>query len=368
MATRYNPFDDPNALPPDFLGLIAGNPSEEAPNPASGYTPLDPVSLGGVGGSDPVRSAFAPPDVSQNIADFYGGILNIAQPDPTYFDDFPLPGTVVDANTGPSLPVAPPADVIDTRPVVPDEYYDPRYYMELAQSLGGNQSGIPEDVTNQLAALQASVDALQTPVAVADPTPPTIDPPFIPPVENDTTFVTNDYNSIMDQLAELQNLQGSFVTAEDLPFTPAYDDTELRDQLNQLAIRDPIDTTQFLTANDLPSYEVFDPTGLQNQINELAMAAPVDTSQFITAADLPTFQQFDPTGLQDQITALQTRPAVDTSQFLTAADLPTYDTSALENEIAELRAQLNRNTTPTPALTTPTFSGILPDFGGFNVR
>ena len=333
MSNGFNPFLDPNMLPPGFLGGVADSPADAQTPPEDlypGYTPLDPVILGGVDGSMPVRNQN---NIPQSVVDFYGGILNIGQPDATYFDDFPLPGTAVDANTGSGLPVAAPTEVIDTRNVVPNEYYDPAYYMEIAQALGGNQTGIPEDITNQLAALQASVDALQTPVAAADPTPTTIDPPFIPPVDADTPFVTNDYNSIMDQLAELQNLQGSFLTAEDLPFTPQYDDTELRDQLNQLAIRDPIDTTQFLTANDLPSYQVFDPTGLQ-----------------------------------DQITALQTRPAVDTSQFLTAADLPTNNFSALEEEIADLRAQLNRNTIATPALTTPTFDGILPNFGGFNVR
>ena len=104
-----------------------------------------------------------------------------------------------------------------------------------------------------------------------------------------------------------------------------------------------MDTSQFLTAADLPTMDT------SQFLTAADLPAAVDTSNFLTAADLPT---------------------IDTSQFLTAADLPNYDTSALEQEIADLRALINRNTVPTstPALTTPTFQGILPNFGGFNVR
>ena len=94
---------------------------------------------------------------------------------------------------------------------------------------------------------------------------------------------------------------------------------------------------------------------LQNRIDQL---------------EIPDYRQFDPSSQQAQINQLATAQPMDTSQFLTAADLPTYDTTAFEKDIAELREQLNSNTAfnTTAGLTTPTFQGILPDFGGFNVR
>ena len=438
MAPRFNLFD-PNLLPPNFLGGIAGNPSEVAPDPVSGYTPLlDPVILGGVGGSDPVRS-----DVPQNIADFYGGILNIGQPDAGYFDEFRLPGDDRVMESGPNLTVANPTDVTDTR--VP---FDPNFYTELAQAIGGNRGGYDDtEMMNRLADMQATIDGFTSSFTpseetnnqlIADPSDDPFTPPstdfFIPPVDAEPDYVRYDDSFILDELAKLRDRQDSFVpqepafiptyddttlrtqigdlqnqlanlpavdtsqfiTANDLPtFTPfdptglqaqiddinanqfltandlptftPFDPTGLQDQITALQGRPTVDTSQFLTANDLPTFEQFDPTGLQQQINALQARPSVDTSQFLTASDLPTFEQFDPTGLQQQINDLQSTPAIDTSQFLTAADLPSYDVSALENEIAELRAQLNRNTNSTPALTTPTFSGILPR-GGFNVR
>lgn len=369
MAPRFNPFDNPNALPPGFMGGVAGNPSD-ADIPAedlySGYVPLPPVVLGGVDGSLPVRNQNSIP---QSVVDFYGGILNIGQPDATYFEDFPLPGTEPVQAAGPTLPVAAPTYVTDTRPVVPREFYDPKYYMDLAESLSGGRNEAYDDteIMAQLAALQGSVDALQVPTTeimdtpVADPLAPAVDA-IAPPLDAGTPFVPYDDSYIMDQLAELRALQDTFITAEDLPVVDQYDDAVLRNQM--LDLNNRIDSFQ------IPEYQQFDPTALQEQISALQTRPTIDTSQFLTAADLPTFEQFDPSNLQSQINELQSAPAVDTSQFLTAADLPTYDTSALEQEIAELRAQLNRNTVPssTPELTTPTFEGILPTFGGFNVR
>ena len=413
MAPRFNLFD-PNLLPPNFLGGIAGNPSEAAPDPASGYTPLDPIVLGGVGVSNPVRSAFAIPNVPQNITDFYGGILNIGQPDAGYFDEFRLPGDNRVLETGPTLDVANPTDVTDIR--VP---FDPDFYTEIAQAIGGNRGGYDDtEMMNRLADMQATIDGFTSSFTpseetnnqlIADPSDDPFTPPstdfFIPPVDAEPDYVRYDDSFILDELAKLRDRQDSFVpqepafiptyddttlrtqiddlqnqlanlpavdtsqfiTANDLPtFTP-FDPTGLQDQITALQGRPTVDTSQFLTANDLPTFEQFDPTGLQQQINALQARPSVDTSQFLTAADLPTFEQFDPTGLQQQINDLQSTPAIDTSQFLTAADLPSYDVSALENEIAELRAQLNRNTNSTPAPTTPTLSGILPR-GGFNVR
>ena len=149
----------------------------------------------------------------------------------------------------------------------------------------------------------------------------------------------------------------------EIPDYRQFDPSSLQAQINELATAQPIDTSQFLTAADLPTFQQFDPTALQTQIDQLAMAQPVDTSQFLTAADLPTFDT-------SQFLTAADLPTMDTSQFLTAADLPTYDTTALEQDIAELREQLNSNTAfnTTAGLTTPTFTGILPDFGGFNVR
>ena len=409
MAPRFNLFD-PNLLPPNFLGGIAGNPSEVAPDPVSGYTPLlDPVILGGVGGSDPVRS-----DVPQNIADFYGGILNIGQPDAGYFDEFRLPGDDRVMESSPNLTVANPTDVTDTR--VP---FDPNFYTEIAQAIGGNRGGYDDtEMMNRLADMQATIDGFTSSFTpreetnnqlIADPSDDPFTPPstdfFIPPVDAEPDYVRYDDSFILDELTKLRDRQDSFVpqepafiptyddttlrtqigdlqnqlanlpavdtsqfiTANDLPtFTP-FDPTGLQDQITALQGRPTVDTSQFLTANDLPTFEQFDPTGLQQQINALQARPSVDTSQFLTESDLPTFEQFDPTGLQQQINDLQSTPAIDTSQFLIAEDLPSYDVSALENEIAELRAQFNRNTNSTPALTTPTFSGILPR-GGFNVR
>ena len=397
MSVLLNSFLNNN-----FMGGVAGTPGEPTSDPTSGYVPLDPLI--GIGGVSMRPNQMVSPDV----AEFYGGILNIAQPDASYFDEFPLPGVSGATGSGTGLNVADPTEVVDTR----IDYTDPAIYEPAIEIL------------NQV--LESGAD----PVAVNE-------------AMND---VVSGGTSQMG-ISQPGIMESGLVATE--PFIPEYDDTVLRDQMFELQNR--------LDQLEIPDFRQFDPSGLQAQIDALATAQPIDTSQFLTAADLPTFdtsqfltaadlprpQQFDPTFLQQQITELQNRPipttdrsqyltaadlptfdtsqfltaadlptfdtsefltaadlptldtsqfltaadlpaavdtsnfltaadlpTIDTSQFLTAADLPNYDTSALEQEIADLRALINRNTVPTstPALTTPTFQGILPDFGGFNVR
>ncbi len=304
MSVLLNSFLNNN-----FMGGVAGTPGEPTSDPTSGYVPIPAQQI-----------------VSPEVAEFYGGILNIAQPDASYFEEFPLPGVSGAGGSGTGLNVSDPSEVVDTR----IDYTDPAIYEPAVQILQQ--------------ALQGGAD----PVAVNE-------------AMNDlVSGGTSEMGMYQPPMTGLMDMQ-SFIYDRD-PLIPQYDDTVLRDQMFELQNR--------IDQLEIPDFRQFDPSGLQAQINELATAQPMDTSQFLTAADLPTFQQFDPTALQTQIDQLAMAQPMDTSQFLTAADLPTYDTTALEQDIAELREQLNSNTafSSTAGLTTPTFQGILPDFGGFNVR
>ena len=431
MSVLLNPFIN------NYLGGVAGTPGEPTPDPTSGYVPLDPLI--GIGGVSMRPNQMVSPDV----AEFYGGILNIAQPDASYFDEFPLPGVSGDGGSGTGLNVADPTEVVDTR----IDYTDPAIYEPAIEILnqvlesGADPVAVNEAMNDVVSGGTSQMGTSQPPVMVPGLV---ATEPFIP--EYDDTV-------LRDQMFELQNRLDQL----EIPDFRQFDPSGLQAQIDALATAQPIDTSQFLTAADLPTFDTsqfltaadlprpqqFDPTFLQQQITELqnrpipttdrsqyltaadlptfdtsqfltaADLPTFDTSEFLTAADLPTFEQFDPSNLQAQISALQSTPAIDTSQFLTAADLPTldtsqfltaadlpaavdtsnfltaadlptidtsqfltaadlpnYDTSALEKEIADLRALINRNTVPTstPGLTTPTFQGILPNFGGFNVR
>jgi hypothetical protein len=386
MAQNNNPFL-PGYVPPAFN--IPSTPGDGSPGS------LSPVLLGGIGGAAPVRNT-----TPQNISDFYGGVTTIGQPDAGYFDQFTLPGDNR-AYVSSSLPVAAATDVVDTR----TDYSDPEIYAEILGQLQG--------ILNTGGASAADVNEAMNDVVsggtseggntgggntgggnTADTYTDAYDTytPYDPVIDGST--IMYDDSNILNQLADLQAMQEMFLTADDIAPTIQYDDailknqmldledritnlqipeqtfqqfdpTNLQNQINQLAMAEPLDTSQFLTAADLPTYQQFDPTQLQTQIDELAMAQPMDTSQFLTAADLPTYdtsqfltsadlpsyQQFDPSGLQSQIAALQNQPAVDTSQFLTSADLPTYqqfDPTALQQEISNLQTQVGLlNETPT---------------------
>ena len=357
MSVLLNSFLNNN-----FMGGVAGTPGEPTPDPTSGYVPLDPLI--GIGGVSMRPNQMVSPDV----AEFYGGILNIAQPDASYFDEFPLPGVSDAGGSGTGLNVADPTEVVDTR----IDFTDPAIYEPAVQILqqalqGGadpvavNQamSDVVSGGTSEMGGSQSPMTGLMDMQTFMDDYQASI------PQDDDTV--------LRDQMFELQNR----IDQLEIPDYRQFDPSGLQAQINELATAQPMDTSQFLTAADLPTFQQFDPTALQTQIDQLAMAQPVDTSQFLTAADLPTFDTSQfltaadlPTFDTSQFLTAADLPTMDTSQFLTAADLPTYDTTALEQDIAELREQLNSNTafSSTAGLTTPTFQGILPDFGGFNVR
>lgn len=317
MSVLLNPFIN------NFLGGVAGTPGEPTPDPTSGFVPLDPLI--GIGGVSMRPNQMVSPD----IAEFYGGILNIAQPDASYFEQFPLPGGSAAGGGGTGLNVADPVEVVDTRP----NYTDPAIYqpaidiLDQALESGADPVAVNEAMNDVVSGGTSQGGVSQQPII----TPGTVDTaPFIP--QYDDTV-------LRDQMFELQNRLDNI----EIPDYRQFDPSGLQAQINDLALAQPIDTSQFLTAADLPTFQEFDPTFLQNQINELALAEPIntsqfltaadlptfDTSQFLTAADLPTFREFDPTFLQQQITELENRriPTIDTSQFLTAADLPTFNTS-----------------------------------------
>jgi len=389
MAQNNNPFL-PGYVPPAFN--IPSTPGDGSPGS------LSPVLLGGIGGAAPVRNT-----TPQNISDFYGGVTTIGQPDVGYFNQFTLPGDNR-AYVSSSLPVAAVTDVVDTR----TDYSDPEIYAEILGQLQG--------ILNTGGASAADVNEAMNDVVsggtseggntgggntgggnTADTYTDAYDTytPYDPVIDGST--IMYDDSNILDQLADLRAMQETFLTADDIAPTIQYDDailknqmldledritnlqipeqtfqqfdpTNLQNQINELAMAEPLDTSQFLTAADLPTYQQFDPTQLQTQIDELAMAQPMDTSQFLTAADLPTYdtsqfltaadlptyQQFDPSGLQQEISNLQTQvgllndaPTVDTSQFLTAADLPEaaqFDPSDLQAQIDDLRSLYAGNT------------------------
>ena len=270
MSVLLNSFLNQN-----FMGGVAGTPGEPTPGPTSGYVPIPAQQI-----------------VSPEVAEFYGGILNIAQPDASYFEEFPLPGVSGAGGTGTGLNVADPTEVVDTR----IDYTDPAIYQPAVQLLQQVLEGGADPVAVNLAMNDVVSGGTSQMNSV-------VQPPM---------------TGLMDMQTFIDDYQASI---------PQYDDPVLRDQMFEL----------------------------QNQIDRL---------------EIPDFRQFDPSSQQAQINQLATAQPMDTSQFLTAADLPTYDTTALEQDIAELREQLNSNTafSSTAGLTTPTFQGILPNFGGFNVR
>ena len=354
MAQNNNPFL-PGYVPPAFN--IPSTPGDGSPGS------LSPVLLGGIGGAAPVRNT-----TPQNISDFYGGVTTIGQPDVGYFNQFTLPGDNR-AYVGSSLPVAAATDVVDTR----TDYSDPEIYAEILGQLQG--------ILNTGGASAADVNEAMNDVVsggtseggntgggntgggnTADTYTDAYDTytPYDPVIDGST--IMYDDSNILDQLADLRAMQETFLTADDIAPTIQYDDAILKNQMLDLEDR--------ITNLQIPeqTFQQFDPTQLQTQIDELAMAQPMDTSQFLTAADLPTYdtsqfltaadlptyQQFDPSGLQQEISNLQTQvgllndaPTVDTSQFLTAADLPEaaqFDPSGLQDQIDDLRSLYAGNT------------------------
>lgn len=333
---------------PEALEAAIGFSGEAAPEAAGGQTQTFTSAPNEYEPPPPADQIPDMPTMSA-IEQFYGSPTRITQPDAGYYDEFPLPGQAPVTQTAPQeAPYVPP-----DMPYVPLDDYSTA--SASAPATAGSYIG-----PSGFSAFDDSRDFLRD--------------MFLPDMSK-------------------------YIIEEDLPTFQQFDPTQLQDQINQLAIAEPMDTSQFLTASDLPTYDTsqfltmsdlptydtsqfltsqdlptyqqFDPTQLQDQINQLAISQPMDTSQFLTAADLPTYdtsqfltsadiptydtsqfltsadlptyQQFDPTGLQDQITALQSAPQMDTSQFLTTADLPTYqqfDSSALEKELADLRAQV----------------------------
>jgi hypothetical protein len=300
----------------------------DAPVDTASYLPADTFvnSPGDAGVGMAAPQEIPPVPAMSAIEEFYGSPTRITQPDAGYFDEFPLPGQAPAADSAPQdAPYVPP----DMPYVPPDMPYVPL-----------NDYSVPSE---------------------GAPTTPYVGLAGFDTFDNGRNFIRDMFLPDMNQ----------YITAEDLPTFQEFDPTQLQDQINQLALAEPMntsqfltaadlptyDTSQFLTTQDLPTYQQFDPTYLEDQINEISMARPIDTSQFLTmadlptydtsqfltAADLPTYQQFDPTQLQNQINELAMSRPVDTSQFLTAADLPTYqqfDSSALEKELADLRAQV----------------------------
>jgi len=341
----------------DPVAAMTNNAGEEFVN-----SPADSV----VGAAGPQE--IPPVPAMSAIEQFYGSPTRITQPDAGYYDEFPLPGQEPAADSAPQ----------DAPYVPPDMPYVPLDNYSTASAPAGADSYVgPVDFTA---------------------------------FQDERDFVRDIFLPDMSQ----------YITEDDLPTFQQFDPTQLQAQINQLAISQPIDTSEFLTAADLPTYDTsqfltsadlptydtsqfltsadlptydtsqfltladlptYDtsqfltsadlPTYDTSQFLTLADLPTYDTSQFLTLADLPTNQQFDPTNLQNQITALQSAPQIDTSQFLTAADLanidtsqfltasdlPTYDTSsfltaadlptyqpfdssAIEKELADLRAQV----------------------------
>ena len=276
------------------------------------------------------------------IEQFYGSPTRITQPDAGYYDEFPLPGQAPAAVSAPQDPPYVP-------PTIP--------YIPLADAAE------PVAMGAQSVAVEANPYAGLSGIGTFEDGRNFIRDMFLPDMsqyitaEDVPTFQQFDPTQLQDQIDQLALAEpintsqfltaadlptydmSQFLTESDLPTYQQFDPTQLQDQIDQLALAQPLDTSQFLTMSDLPTYDTsqfltsadlptyqqFDPTGLQEQINALQSAPQMDTSQFLTAADLPTYNQFDPSELQSQITALQNQPAVDTSQFLTTADLPTYE-------------------------------------------
>tara|TARA_R100001480_G_scaffold62534_2_gene74801 strand:+ start:703 stop:1761 length:1059 start_codon:yes stop_codon:yes gene_type:complete len=299
----------------DPVAAMTNNAGEEFVN-----SPADSV----VGAAGPQE--IPPVPAMSAIEQFYGSPTRITQPDAGYYDEFPLPGQEPAADSAPQ----------DAPYVPPDMPYVPLDNYSTASAPAGADSYVgPADFTA---------------------------------FQDERDFVRDIFLPDMSQ----------YITEDDLPTFQQFDPTQLQAQINQLAMSQPIDTSEFLTAADLPTYDTSQfltsadlPTYDTSQFLTLADLPTYDTSQFLTLADLPTNQQFDPTNLQNQITALQSAPQIDTSQFLTAADLakidtsqfltasdlPTYDTSsfltaadlptyqpfdssAIEKELADLRAQV----------------------------
>jgi len=339
MAPRFNLFD-PNFLPQNFLGGVAGNPNEEAPDPTSGYTPLlGPVILGGVGGSEPVRS-----DVAPSIADFYGGILNIGQPDAGYFDEFRLPGDDRVTATSQNLTVANPTDVTDTRAP-----FDPSVYNEFAQSLIGANRYDDTALRDQIKELQDQIANFAT-VDTSN---------FITsedlPVYNTDDFLTADDLPTYDT--------SNFLTADDLPDYTPFNASQVDNYLSGVDFTnyvDPVDTSGFLTEDDLPDYTPFDSTQVDNYLSGVDFTNyvdPVDTSDFLTAQDLLNYNTtpsvtVEISGLPDtsEFLTADDLPSYDTSQFLTSADLPDYtpfDSNQVDNYLSEVDFSNYLDTVPT---------------------
>ena len=364
MSVLLNSFLNNN-----FMGGVAGTPGEPTPDPTSGYVPLDPLI--GIGGVSMRPNQMVSPDV----AEFYGGILNIAQPDASYFDEFPLPGVSGAGGTGTGLNVADPTEVVDTR----IDYTDPAIYEPAVQILqqalqgGADPVAVNQAMSDVVSGGTSEMGGSQSPMTGLMGMQTFMD-------DYQASIPQYDDTVLRDQMFELQNR----IDQLEIPDYRQFDPSGLQAQINELALAQPMDTSQFLTAADLPTFDTSQfltaadiPTLDTSQFLTAADLPTLDTSQFLTAADLPTFDTSQfltaadlPTFDTSEFLTAADLPTLDTSQFLTAADLPNYDTSALEQEIADLRALINRNTVPTstPALTTPTFQGILPDFGGFNVR
>lgn len=295
MSQSDNPFA-PGYQAPGFG--IPGTPGDGSPGM------MQPVLLGGIGGAAPVYNT-----TPQNISDFYGGITTIGQPDVAYFDEFPLPGdNRAAANSG--LDVADQVDVVDTR----IDYTDPSIYADILDQLKGilNTGGADAESINEAmndvvsggVSMQGTAGGL-TGLSNANGSDV---PPIDPSIGGFTTAY--DGSDIMNQLSDLRAMQDMFITANDIPEPVVqYDDTVLKNQMLDLEDR----MANFEIPNQ--TFQQFDPSGLQSQIDELAMAQPVDTSQFLTAADLPAAQPFDPSGLQAQIDDLRNLYAGNTGGF-----------------------------------------------------
>lgn len=160
------------------------------------------------------------------IEQFYGSADRITQPDAGYYDEFPLPGQAAQAPTpGPAPAPIPIFEPVVTPAVTP---YDTRASMETL--------GLPNIET-----FQDGMDFLQN--------------RFVP---DPSMFEVYD-----GDLGQPQPKQLDYPT-----FTP-YDDTDIRNQLNEMRMAEPVDTSQFLTTADLPTYQQFDPTALQDEVDGL---------------------------------------------------------------------------------------------------
>jgi hypothetical protein len=159
------------------------------------------------------------------IEQFYGSADRITQPDAGYYDEFPLPGQAAQAPTpGPAPAPIPIFEPVVTPAVTP---YDTRASMETL--------GLPNIET-----FQDGMDFLQN--------------RFVP---DPSMF------ELTDSMDQFEPKQLDYPT-----FTP-YDDTDIRNQLNEMRAAEPFDASQFLTTADLPTYQQFDPTALQDELDGL---------------------------------------------------------------------------------------------------